>query len=184
MTLDDDAPPPGPGGPGPEPGRRRRRWLPWLLAGSICLNLLLFGGVGGLLMRGWGPPPAEIPAGFDRSTLWRVYKGLEDADRAAVKSVLRGFRGRFREFSEGRRGARLAIAAALEAEPFSREALASAMAEARRRNGESRDLVDQAFAEFVSELSPATRAEIAEALREPRRRFRRDWDDDEDDDDE
>jgi len=147
------------------------------------LNLLLFGGIAGVMLRGWGPPSAEIPAGFDRSTMWRVYKGLEDEDRDAVKEVLRAQRGRFRAYAEARRGARLAMAGALEAEPFSQEALAEAMAEARRRAGESRDMVDAAFAAFAARLDAPARMRIAEALRAPRRRFDDRWDEDDDDED-
>ena len=150
----------------PEAPRRRRRWAPWLLGASVCLNLLLAGAVGGALMRGFGPPPSELPAGFDRATLWRAYKALPDSEREAARDILHDYRRELRDLARDRGAARRDIAERLSATPFSGPALAEALTAARGQEGASRALVDEAFVTIVARLAPETRDEIAAALRD------------------
>ncbi len=158
--------------PNGEPGRpvRRRRWVPWLLGISLCLNLLLVAAAAGFALRGWGPPPSELPAGFDRATLWRVYKSLPDEAQEDAKAALRDARAQFRELGRERAEMRRELADAVEDENATEGSLAAALAAARLREQESRDLVDDVFAKFAASQSAETRREIAEQLRRVRRR--------------
>lgn len=165
---DDNAPPPPPP-PGDAAPPRRRRWLGWALGASVCINLLVIGVAAGAMLRHWGPPAAEIPAGFDQVTLWRVFKTLPDEDRDAVRDLLRSRRDDLRGMARERREARRGIAEVVEAEPYAPDAVAEALSAARLVENRSRDLADGLFVEFAGRLSPETRAEIAEALRERRR---------------
>ncbi|MEM1313339.1 MAG: periplasmic heavy metal sensor [Pseudomonadota bacterium] len=168
------------GGPDPDaaPPPRRRRWTAWVLGASLCLNLLLIGALAGAAMGNWGPHSAEIPTGFDRRTLWRVYKGLPEAEQDRIEAVVRDLRRELSTIAEDRMRARLDMAESLEAETVSPEALNAAMAEARVQAQANRNVIDAAFAEFAAGLDRPTRRMIAEALRKPPRRFRHDDEDD------
>ncbi len=155
----------------PETGRSRRRRLRWALGASVCVNLLLVGLAGGAFLRhGGGPPPAEMPAGFDRVTLWRVYRALPEPDRDAARDMLRARRDEMRDLARSRGEARARIAVTLSRDPFSDAELAAALEAARQAERRSRDLADAIFVEIVARLDPRRRGEIAEALREAQER--------------
>jgi uncharacterized membrane protein len=172
--MTDASLPPDPGTP-----RRRRRWLPIALGVSVCLNLLLIGAAAGMMMRfgSHGPSP-EPPAGFDRVTLYRVFRALPDAQKDAAREILREHRPELHALRGLQDEARLRIAGALEAEPFSSPALAASLASAREAERGGREIVDDAFVRFATSLSPETRREIAEELRAKRRWRHRDKDGD------
>ena len=173
MNAVADAPSPAPA-PAPRP---RRRWTGWLLAVSICLNLLLIGAIAGAAMGRWGPHSSELPAGFDRRALWSAYKSLPDAEQDRIEAVLRRLRPRLAAIARDRMATRVDIATVLEAEAMNPEALRSAMAAARAQSRAGRDVIDGAFVEFAAGLDARTRREIAEALRRPPHRFGKNDDD-------
>ena len=77
-----DAPASPPPSAAPAPGAPRRRgWTRIALIVSICLNLLLIGAAAGLALRFGGGRDLDMPAGFDRMTLFRVFRALPDEDR-------------------------------------------------------------------------------------------------------
>ena len=159
------------GGPPPPPGpRRRRRWVVWALAASVCLNLLLIGAAGGAFLRHGGSPRGEMPSGFDRVTLWRMYRALPEEARDDARERIDQRRGAMRGLARDRDEARARIAVAMEAQPFDAAALSSAMQAARAAERRSRDVADALLVEVASGLSVQTRAEIAAALRERRRK--------------
>ncbi|SFI36797.1 periplasmic heavy metal sensor [Albimonas pacifica] len=149
---------------------RRRRWVAWALAVSVCVNLLLLGAAGGAFLRHGGPPEGEMPSGFDRVTLWRMVRALPEAAREDARTRIHDRRGEMRELARARDAARARIAVAMEAQPFDAAALAAALSEARAAERRSRDVADGLLVEVASGLTAETRAEIAEALRERRRR--------------
>ena len=156
--------------PGPPAAPRRRRWVAWALAASVCVNLLLIGAAGGAFLRHGGPPPGEMPSGFDRVTLWRMVRALPEAARDDARDRIRDRRAEMRDLAQERDDARARIAVAMEAQPFDAAALGAALSEARAAERRSRDLADSLLVEVASGLTSETRAEIAEALRERRRK--------------
>ncbi len=169
-----DAPASPPPSAAPAPGAPRRRgWTRIALIVSICLNLLLIGAAAGLALRFGGGRDLDMPAGFDRMTLFRVFRALPDEDREAAHDALRSFRPKLRELAAARMQSRIAIAEALEAEPFSAEGLSEALNRAREVERDRRSIVDQAFVRFAASLPLDTRIEIAREMRE--RRPRHDW---------
>ena len=161
----------GPPASGPPPSRpRRRRWVVWALAVSVCLNLLLFGAAGGAFLRHGGPLASEMPSGFDRVTLWRMFRALPEEAREEARERIRDRRPEMRELAQARDAARARIAVAMEAQPFQAPALAAALQEARAAERRSRDVADALLVEVASGLTVESRAEIAAALRERRRK--------------
>lgn len=156
--------------PDPETPRRRRRWLPIALGVSACLNLLLIGAAAGMMIR-FGHPgdPPEPPAGFDRVTLYRVFRALPDEQKDAAREILRERAPELHALRRLQSEARLRIAEALEAEPFSPPELAAELAAARDVERGGREIVDEAFVSFAASLGPEMRREIAEELRAKRR---------------
>lgn len=175
MTLVHDPDAAG-GAPPPKPpaasGGRGRRWLPWALAGSVCLNLLLVGLAGGAFIRHGGPPPPEAPSGFDRVTLGRMFRALPEEAREAARDRIDARRDELRALARDRDAARAEIAGAMEGEPFDPAALEKAIDAAREAERRSRDLADMLLLDLASGLTAETRHEIAEALRERRRKGR------------
>ncbi|WP_339949642.1 periplasmic heavy metal sensor [uncultured Albimonas sp.] len=169
-AVDVDAPggrpPPSP----PPAPLRRRRWVFWALAVSVCVNLLLMGAAGGAFLRHGGPPAGEMPAGFDRVTLWRMFRALPEEARDDARERIDERRAEMRDLARSRDAARARIAVAMEAQPFEAAALSSALDEARAAERRSRDVADALLVDVASGLSLDTRAEIAEALRERRRK--------------
>ncbi|MDF2234939.1 periplasmic heavy metal sensor [Albimonas sp. CAU 1670] len=177
-AVDADRDAAGPPPSGPRTGRTRR-WVIWALAASVCVNLLLIGAAGGAFLRHGGPPPGEMPSGFDRVTLWRMFRALPPEARDDARDLIGERRDEMIDLARSRDAARARIAVAMEAAPFDPAALAAALNEARAAERRSRDLADALLLEVASDLSPATRAEIAEALRERRRKgFRHRWGED------
>ncbi|MGG7567949.1 periplasmic heavy metal sensor [Rhodovulum sp. DZ06] len=171
--MTDDKTPPGPdapdpqtpesGGPAAAPPRRRRRWVGWALAASLCLNLLLLGGMAGAFLR-HGPPGASPAAGLDAFTLHRMMHRLPDEQRDAARDLFRAHRPDFDALRPRWRETRAAVAAALGAEPFDPEALRDALRAARQAEVEGKGLLDQAMVEFAAGLPAETRAELVEEL--------------------
>ena len=170
--ADTDRPFP-PGDPSAAAPPRRRRWLGIALIVSVCVNLLVVGLGVGFAWRAMGPRMVEMPAGFDSAAIWRVAHALDGEDRDAARRVVDQELPRFRELQERKLAARRAIAARLVETPFSPDALRAALVEARAREKEGRDLIDEAFVRFAGQLDAPARAAIAEVLRRPPHRT---WD--------
>lgn len=137
------------------------RWLRWLLAASLALNLLVLGLVVGDALRdgrpGGGLRPTEMALGpFARA--------LADEDRRAILSDLRG-RPELAPLGRGERGAAFAgILAAVRAEPFDEARLRAAMAEQSERVEAAQRAVQDAVAARLASLPPQERAAFADRL--------------------
>lgn len=159
MTDQTVSPPPAP----------RRAWLRRALVGSLCVNLLLLGVMGGAILR-HGGPPAPPPAGIDPMSLMRVMRNLPDDQRDEAREILRAHRPKYEASRPARIASRRAIAEALEAEPFDGAALGAALDVARRSEAEGREVIDDAFVEFAARLPASARRALAEEIREARGR--------------
>lgn len=153
--------------PAPAPARRRA-WVGWALVGSLCVNLLLLGAIGGAVLRHGGPHPAP-PAGLDPVSLMRVMRNLPDDRRDEAREILRDHRPKYDALRPARIASRLAIAAALEAEPLEIGVLSAALDDARRAEAQGREVIDDAFVEFAAQLPIEARRHLAEEIREARR---------------
>ena len=152
----------------PKAAKRPRAWVGWVAAGSLCVNLLLVGIIGGAVLRHGGPHP-KPPAGIDPVSLMRVMRTLPEDRRDEALEILRDHRPKFEALRPARIAARLAIADALEADPMDGTALAAALNTARRSEAEGRAVIDDAFVQFVARLPRAARSKLAEEVREARR---------------
>jgi uncharacterized membrane protein len=151
------------------PAAPRRSRARWVLIGSLCLNLLLLGGMGGAVLRHGGdhPPP---PAGLDPVSLMRAMHSLPDDRRDEARAILRDHRPKFEAQRPARHAARKAIAERLAAEPFDGAALATALDAARVADAAGRAVIDDAFVEFAAQLSPESRQKLATEILERRSR--------------
>ncbi len=135
-----------------------RRWMRWLLIGSLALNLLVVGVVAGAVLRmsGWGigPPPRALgPA---------LYRELPRDDRRALRQTLRDAGSNAMRPSDQ---ASL-LSAALRSDPFdptALEALITQQAEARQAYQFE---VQRKWLARVSEMSQADRIAYADRLEE------------------
>ncbi|SEN60384.1 Uncharacterized membrane protein [Gemmobacter aquatilis] len=142
------------------PKARFPRGMRILLVASLALNLLVLGGVGGMILK--GPPPRHDlvrDLGFGAFT-----EALSDADRAALRS---DFLRRTPDLQAKRaemRGDLDLVLAALRATPFDPAALDAAMARQSVRI-EARIAMGQALMRdrFVA-MSPQDRAAFADRL--------------------
>jgi uncharacterized membrane protein len=143
---------------------RRWSWRDALLVASLAANLAVLGIVAAQYLRKeravrlMGPAYNELlPRAFVQS--------LPEERRAAVLAALRDSRRDFRDQRRELRAAAVAVADALDAEPFDEAALDRAVAAYRAEVG---DLVTQGTSFAVSvfrNLTPAERRLIAEKLR-------------------
>ncbi len=135
-----------------------RPWVRILLIGSLALNLLFIGLMGGMALRFGGmdkrPPPSVGAA---------LYRALPDTERRSLRQELRRTRDH-RDLRAGHRQEILAVAEVLRAEPFevaSLEALVSAQL-LDRHGG-----LEEARAVWISQIvnmSSAARQDYADRL--------------------
>jgi len=116
---------------------------------SLCLNLLLAAGLGGL----W----------------WRVRMPPER--RALVRAALAPDRAGFVADLRALRAAHAGVREALRAQPFESNALAAALAEVRERERAMAERVHGGLLRLSAELTDAERAQLADSV--PRRDYRR-----------
>ena len=152
------------------------KWLGWLLAGSLAVNL--FGG--GILIGGWirewrHPPSARgaFHLGAPRLDILRMAERLPEPARDEARAILerRGeeIGAAFRALGQARREAH----EALVAEPFEAARLGRAFDELRARSGEAHSQVHAALAELVERVGPETRRQLAEGMMRRRGRHGR-----------
>lgn len=145
-----DAPPPA-----------DRRWLRWLLAASLALNLLVGGLVLGEALRGGppgkGPHPTEIALG-------PLARALEEGDRRAILDSLRG-RPELDPLGRRERGAAFGdILAAVRADPFDEAGLRAAMGRQAARVEAAQRATQEAVVARIAALTPEERAAFADRL--------------------
>ncbi len=150
-----------------------RKWLGPVLLISLVINLFLVAAVTVGFVRNMGPDGRGhvSPLGLPHHVVARSLTGEE---RDMLKAVMRENRAELRPLFGELRQARLALSAAVAADPYDPEATKAAFAAMRTGMDamatRSQDVLVEAFAD----LTPESRARVAEALkRGPRRGGRR-----------
>jgi uncharacterized membrane protein len=142
---------------------RSNKWLIGALATSLIVNLLLVGFVAGRL-SGFGPPPSgpDPTVGFVRLL------GFLDADRRAViKPTLRAHLEGIVPMLKNMRSNHHAVLEALTAEPFDPARLSQALDQLQANLDAAQSASHAAFVALASELTPAERRKLADAMRHP-----------------
>ncbi|WP_417597510.1 hypothetical protein [Pararhodobacter oceanensis] len=175
----------GPQKPGPQKPAvsRSRRGLRIALIGSLVVNVLVIGVLIGGAMRAAHYAPPRPPSDF--RALWRA---MPEEARSDLRALNRGSHGT-RADRQGERGSdrpserrseryaerqaeRLAraqeanreIIALLRGEPFDTAGFTQVLGAQRQRNHQRLQEAEAAFAQRVSELTPAERQQMAEEL--------------------
>ena len=138
----------------------RRNWTKWALVASLGVNLAFAGLIGGALLK--GPPPAPWPG----IALLQYARALPDPYRGALEATLRDRTHDWKGPREALRGQREALAAALTAEPYLPETVASHFAREAALTTELSDRATTLLLEQIARMSPEDRAAYALALRE------------------
>ncbi len=141
-----------------------KRGLKWLLIGSLALNMVLIGLIGGAGLKS-RQGSARMDVGIGPITQF-----LTPDDRKAIGKSLRGRndgRGPNRRddkaFSE-------ALVNALRADPFDRGAAEAAISQRRERGRNAGELVEAAFLDRLAEMSLDAREILAKRIEAPRKR--------------
>jgi uncharacterized membrane protein len=149
---------------------RNNKWLIGALVVSVIVNLLLAGFVIGRL-SGIGPPPPFGPdpaAGFVR-----LLGFLDDDCRAGITPVLRPHLGAMLPMLRTVRRDQHAVIEALTAEPFVPEALERSLGGLRAHLTAVQVASHESFVAMASLLTVAERKALAEAMRHPPHKHRR-----------
>ena len=142
----------------------RRSWLGWALAGSLAVNLMVAGAVGGALLSrdggggrgaaGGGPPEIGVLA-----------RALDANGRRTLRQGLRGDSG-LRAGRAAMAERRVEVLAALRSEPFAPERLTEALAAQRAVQSGLADRGFDMLAEVIGSMTPEARAAYADRVEE------------------
>lgn len=141
-----------------------RRSLRIALLGSLALNLLCIGLIGGALFKG---PPHRPHTEFGLIGFSRTLP----ADRAAVlRDTLAPHRPQFRELRQTARAARLEATDALVADAYDKEKVRASLVKVDDAETKMRLMISNLFVDAGEKLTPAERRELAEwwKRRQPR----------------
>lgn len=144
------------------------RWVKALIIASFALNLLVFGSVAGMALRGFGgkPPLAEAQApGFGPWT-----GALQREDYRALRRNFDAKGLDFRAFARADREDRAALASALRADPFDIAAFDAAHERLNKRALERLELGQDLMRAHVLGLTPKRRQDLATRLEKRVRR--------------
>ncbi|MEJ6394353.1 periplasmic heavy metal sensor [Gymnodinialimonas sp. 2305UL16-5] len=149
----------------------RRRGLKIALAVSLALNLAIVGLAAGFALNYGGPkeggPPRLAAMGLGPFAL-----ALSREDREALRDRVASDGGEILHAERREIGHALRdVEQALLANPFERDAVEAALARSRRAAEAMQASGHGALLDYVEEMSPAERAELAENLRRMLRRF-------------
>ena len=142
-----------------EPTKSPRRWVRWLLIGSLALNLIVVGVVAGAAWRfaghgrdgGKAPPPIGA----------LLYRDLDRDTRNALRSAVEGDHESFR----ARRMAEVVtVVTLLRADPFDPAALEGALQDHAARRSSFHQSVQVAWLSQVREMTAQERASYAADL--------------------
>ena len=137
-----------------------RRSSRWLLLGSLALNLFFIGVAIAIAIRGPAPPPT-----WDRNVFVRVERiaaTLPPADADILRGTINANRQALDAAQNDYRAAQDSIHAALRAEAFKSEELRAAMTKTRNARQAFDQIVQGAFADAATKMSPAGRQALAD----------------------
>ena len=124
------------------------KWLTIALAISLAVNVLFLGFYAARVARRSHDKWGGMEMGSDRSALREKWKAQADALRGRRQAV---------------ETARRAVRAALVAQPFDGQALATALTALRGETNEAQTALDQAFVRYAEGLTPEDRQQLAES---------------------
>lgn len=141
------------------------RWAKWLLSISLALNFIVIGlGVGAAVrFHQHGHSHGGV------ATIGKIMRALPDDSRDAAKDLLRAARPDFKALRSERRAAKIAVADAIERNPFDAAAVADAFAALRGKDQITKASTHDVMVKILQVLSPEERAVVAAALRKRRR---------------
>lgn len=138
-----------------------RRWWKAVMVVSLGLNLLVFGLVGGAILRGGPPGHPELvrDLGFGPFT-----EALAPEDRLALRRAFAAQTPDFRDMRATMRDEMQTIVTLMRAEPFDAAALRAAMAAGVARMGERVALGQRLLADHLATMPPEARRAFADRL--------------------
>lgn len=145
-----------------ETRKKTGRWKTWALVGSVTLNLVLVGMLGGVVLRG-GPDGSLM-----RATISALPGDARRDMRREGREAFRGTRGR-----GDLRAARADMLAALRAEAFDEAAFRAGLDVARGRLLEIGDRLEGQLVTRLEGLDYPARLEVADRLEKRTARFER-----------
>lgn len=129
------------------------RWIRGVLIASLCLNLLLAGAAGALVMRWRLHPEQEVY----RLALRQVTRLLDHDDARVVRRAFVARRGDTQAAYAEYRQSLKAVLAALQESPRNEDKLQAAIREARAKRSAVSDLTFDALLNGMETISPAGR---------------------------
>lgn len=136
-----------------------RRSTRWLLLGSLALNLFFVGVAIAMLIRGPEPPPT-----WDRNVFVRVDRiaaTLPPADGNVLRSSINNIQPALEAAQTEYRASQDSIRNAVRQEPFSVEAMRTAMTKTRAARQNFDQILQGAFADAAAKMSPSGRQALA-----------------------
>lgn len=158
MTIDDT--------PNPAPSAERRRfpWMKTLLVASLAVNLLFVGGAAARFFI--AGPPERISGSNHMQLIPRKFFGeLDRQRRMELLDVFKQHRGEFRDGRKRARVEMVALAAALEAEPYDPAAVTAVVDRFRAESATLMGRGGEVALAFIARLSPAERKLLANHIR-------------------
>ena len=145
-----------------------QRWLGPMLLISVVVNLFLGAhfAVGVFRHFDHGAREGSMMLGLPRGA---VMQALTDEERQTLRQLMRPHRETLGEHFVDIRAARLALSDAVGTEPYDAERAKEAFQQVRNAMNSVATASQGALIDAFEELSPETRARIAEALKQPRR---------------
>jgi uncharacterized membrane protein len=138
----------------------------WLIA-SILINILLIGSLGGYFLGGGD---SEGRAGNTHGHHAELMpEKATDADKKAVRAVMRGAFESTAVERAASREARQKLAAAIDSDPYDVTAIRAALAEMRMTEAAVQEAIHESLASNMSDLTRRQRQGVVQALKGGRR---------------
>jgi uncharacterized membrane protein len=138
----------------------RRTWR-IVLVGSLALNLLMVGAVGGAFLRSGGGPPR----GFELQ-LGPLSDVLSPKDRRQIGDQIRRGIGRQGQSRTARREAFESLVLAVAAQPFDPETLAASIRDQQKQQDNVREAALDVFVAHLTNMTAVERSDFANKLRD------------------
>jgi uncharacterized membrane protein len=153
--------------------KRMRGWVKAVLILSLAFNLLVIGAVSAKFVAGhkwakrWGGAVSVLHEGR------HFIRSLPRERRREIREIARGHREAFAPVRQAADDARLALAAALEREPFDKQVYAQALEKLKTALRSAADPAGDMLTKVIENLTPGERKAFGRRLkRKPRRRYR------------